>query len=147
MVFHLLLFVLYTVILFSPSSFFFLLDTNRSQGLTAMRLHIMEQDLAGIFLLRFHPFASALSILTSALTFPHYSRHKNKWWNRWTNATDLWLHGYCTWDWADSYMHVLSIDPPTPSFTKTNGRVATQNVLVPFAPTIRYLQRNIKANI
>lgn len=29
---------------------------------------------------------------------------------RWTKAEDLWLHGYWTFDWADSYEKVASID-------------------------------------
>ncbi|MGQ9736908.1 MAG: right-handed parallel beta-helix repeat-containing protein [Armatimonadota bacterium] len=30
---------------------------------------------------------------------------------RWVQAKDLWVHGYWTWDWADSYEKVASIDP------------------------------------
>jgi len=29
---------------------------------------------------------------------------------RWTEADDVWVHGYWTWDWADSYERVESID-------------------------------------
>ena len=29
---------------------------------------------------------------------------------RWKTADDVWLHGYWTWDWADSYEKVQSID-------------------------------------
>lgn len=29
---------------------------------------------------------------------------------RWAQADDLWLHGYWTWDWADSYVKVASLD-------------------------------------
>ncbi|MCX6622890.1 MAG: right-handed parallel beta-helix repeat-containing protein, partial [Acidobacteria bacterium] len=29
---------------------------------------------------------------------------------RWTKAADAWVHGYWTYDWADSYEHVASID-------------------------------------
>jgi hypothetical protein len=29
---------------------------------------------------------------------------------RWTEAKDVWVHGYWTWDWADSYERVVSID-------------------------------------
>ncbi len=29
---------------------------------------------------------------------------------RWKTASDLWLHGYWTWDWAESYVKVKSID-------------------------------------
>jgi len=29
---------------------------------------------------------------------------------RWTEAKDIWVHGYWTWDWADSYERVVSID-------------------------------------
>ncbi len=31
--------------------------------------------------------------------------------SRWTEAKDVWVHGYWTWDWADSYEKVASIDP------------------------------------
>ncbi len=37
---------------------------------------------------------------------------------RWINADDLWVHGYWTWDWADSYEKVKSIDTVT-------GEIAT----------------------
>ncbi len=30
--------------------------------------------------------------------------------NRWANADDVWVHGYWTWDWAESYEKVESID-------------------------------------
>lgn len=30
---------------------------------------------------------------------------------RWAEAKDVWVHGYWTWDWADSYEKVVSIDP------------------------------------
>jgi len=30
---------------------------------------------------------------------------------RWAEARDVWVHGYWTWDWADSYEKVVSIDP------------------------------------
>ncbi|MBN2312045.1 MAG: right-handed parallel beta-helix repeat-containing protein, partial [Candidatus Hydrogenedentes bacterium] len=30
---------------------------------------------------------------------------------RWTQAEDLWIHGYWTYDWADTYVKVASIDP------------------------------------
>ncbi|MBI3684426.1 MAG: right-handed parallel beta-helix repeat-containing protein [Acidobacteria bacterium] len=29
---------------------------------------------------------------------------------RWVDEPDLWVHGYWTWDWADSYEHVAGID-------------------------------------
>ena len=29
---------------------------------------------------------------------------------RWSKADDIWVHGYWTWDWADSYEKVKSID-------------------------------------
>jgi len=29
---------------------------------------------------------------------------------RWTEAEDVWVHGYWTWDWADSYERIVSID-------------------------------------
>lgn len=30
--------------------------------------------------------------------------------SRWSKAADIWLHGYWTWDWADSYVKVRAID-------------------------------------
>lgn len=30
---------------------------------------------------------------------------------RWVDTKDVWVHGYWTWDWADSYEKVASIDP------------------------------------
>ncbi len=33
--------------------------------------------------------------------------------SRWTQAEDVWLHGYWTWDWADSYTKVARITPQT----------------------------------
>lgn len=30
---------------------------------------------------------------------------------RWAGAKDVWVHGYWTWDWADSYEKVVSVDP------------------------------------
>jgi hypothetical protein len=33
--------------------------------------------------------------------------------SRWAARDDAWLHGYWTWDWADSYEHIKSIDPAT----------------------------------
>jgi hypothetical protein len=35
----------------------------------------------------------------------------------WLPATDLWLHGYWTWDWADSYEKVENIDTTTGQIT------------------------------
>jgi hypothetical protein len=32
---------------------------------------------------------------------------------RWTKAEDAWVHGYWTYDWADTYEKVASIDPAT----------------------------------
>jgi hypothetical protein len=32
---------------------------------------------------------------------------------RWANTNDLWIHGYWTWDWADSYEHVARLDTAT----------------------------------
>ena len=31
----------------------------------------------------------------------------------WKNTGDIWIHGYWTWDWAESYEHVKSINPET----------------------------------
>ena len=50
---------------------------------------------------------------------------------RWNNARDIWLHGYWTWDWADSYEKVKLIDtqtheiytePPHGVYGYTNGQ-------------------------
>jgi hypothetical protein len=30
---------------------------------------------------------------------------------RWKDASDLWVHGYWSWDWANSYERVAAIDP------------------------------------
>ncbi len=30
---------------------------------------------------------------------------------RWKDTSDLWMHGYWTWDWADSFEKVATIDP------------------------------------
>jgi hypothetical protein len=38
---------------------------------------------------------------------------------RWTKADDIWLHGYWSQDWADSYVKVKSIDTPA-------GKIVTQ---------------------
>lgn len=37
--------------------------------------------------------------------------------NRWADTSDIWVHGYWTWDWADSYEHVKSIDTSVHSIT------------------------------
>ncbi len=29
---------------------------------------------------------------------------------RWAKADDIWIHGYWTWDWADTYEHISKID-------------------------------------
>jgi len=59
--------------------------------------------------------------------------------NRWTKADDIWLHGYWTWDWADSYVKVKSIDTRTSDITtqephgvygyKPGGRYYALNIL------------------
>ena len=36
---------------------------------------------------------------------------------RWKKANDIWLHGLWTWDWADSYTRVQSIDEASKEFT------------------------------
>ncbi len=36
---------------------------------------------------------------------------------RWRKANDIWLHGLWTWDWADSYTRVQSIDEASKEFT------------------------------
>ena len=51
---------------------------------------------------------------------------------RWVKSPDVWVHGYWTYDWADSYEHVASIDmathtirtdPPTPPYGYRAGSV------------------------
>ncbi|MBN1541319.1 right-handed parallel beta-helix repeat-containing protein, partial [candidate division KSB1 bacterium] len=32
---------------------------------------------------------------------------------QWLPAKDIWMHGYWTWDWADTYQEVAGIDPQT----------------------------------
>jgi hypothetical protein len=50
---------------------------------------------------------------------------------RWAKASDAWVYGYWTYDWADSYEHVASIepathtihtDPPTPPYGYRAGQ-------------------------
>jgi Right handed beta helix region len=36
---------------------------------------------------------------------------------RWASAPDAWLHGYWTFDWADSYVKIGSVDPATHTIT------------------------------
>lgn len=36
---------------------------------------------------------------------------------RWKNLKDIWVHGYWTYDWADTYEHVASLDPATRTVT------------------------------
>lgn len=36
---------------------------------------------------------------------------------RWTQADDLWVHGYWTYDWADTYEKVAAIDPAKHTIT------------------------------
>lgn len=58
---------------------------------------------------------------------------------RWVNSPDAWVYGYWTYDWADSYEHVASIDPlthtirtdsPAPSYGyKAGQRWGVVNVL------------------
>ena len=31
--------------------------------------------------------------------------------DRWAGESDIWLHGYWFWDWADSYERIASVDP------------------------------------
>lgn len=32
---------------------------------------------------------------------------------KWKQSDDIWMHGYWTWDWADTYQHVKKIDTAT----------------------------------
>src|SRR5206468_3122748 len=36
--------------------------------------------------------------------------YKNDRTRKWAKGDDIWMHGYWTWDWADSYEHVAQID-------------------------------------
>jgi parallel beta-helix repeat protein len=59
--------------------------------------------------------------------------------NRWKDAKDIWLHGYWTWDWAESYEHVASLDVSTKTIAtdpphgvygyKANARWYAMNLL------------------
>ncbi|MFQ9802039.1 MAG: hypothetical protein ACLR23_27605 [Clostridia bacterium] len=31
--------------------------------------------------------------------------------SKWAANSDLWVHGYWCWDWANSYEHVTELDP------------------------------------
>jgi parallel beta-helix repeat protein len=33
--------------------------------------------------------------------------------SRWTERSDIWMHGYWVWDWRDAYQRVARIDTPT----------------------------------
>lgn len=58
--------------------------------------------------------------------------------SRWPQLEDIWLHGYWTWDWADSYLKVAAIDtlareivtqgPPAFGF-KAGSRYYALNIL------------------
>jgi len=58
---------------------------------------------------------------------------------KWSHEADIWLHGYWTWNWADSYVSVAAIDPTTHVITTnepygaygyhTGGRFYAQNIL------------------
>lgn len=43
-----------------------------------------------------------------------YSGDRPKWWK---DIDDIWLHGYWTWDWADSYEKIKHIDTDKREFT------------------------------
>jgi len=59
--------------------------------------------------------------------------------NRWKDASDIWVHGYWAYDWANSYEHIASIDlkrrliktsPPHGNYGfRTGGRFYFLNVL------------------
>ncbi|NLH99619.1 MAG: hypothetical protein GX446_09035 [Chthonomonadales bacterium] len=36
---------------------------------------------------------------------------------RWKDRADIWVHGYWTYDWADTYEHVAALDPSTRTVT------------------------------
>jgi parallel beta-helix repeat protein len=58
---------------------------------------------------------------------------------QWSKVEDIWIHGYWTWDWADSYENIAAIDPATKTITtvaphgvygyKKNARFYAQHVL------------------
>jgi hypothetical protein len=57
---------------------------------------------------------------------------------RWTKADDAWVHGYWTFDWADSYEKIAAIDPAT-------HEIATQppHGIYGYSPGRRYYALNI----
>jgi hypothetical protein len=70
----------------------------------------------------------------------------------WTNAPDAWVHGYWTYDWADSHEKIASIDPATHQITtvpphgaygyKPGRRFYAQNIFEELdAPGEWYLDR------
>ena len=71
---------------------------------------------------------------------------------QWTHVEDIWLHGFWTWDWADTYVNVASIDtarrnitmnPPfDPYGFSVGGRFYAENILEELdAPGEYYLDR------
>jgi len=72
--------------------------------------------------------------------------------NRWKEATDIWMHGYWKWDWADSYVKIDNVnrkkkeitisDPQSPYPYAKNRRYYVFNLLEELdAPGEWYLDR------
>lgn len=72
---------------------------------------------------------------------------------RWKDTSDLWMHGYWTWDWADSFVQVASVDTASREITtaqphgvygyKAGARFYFLNVLEELdAPGEWYLDRS-----
>lgn len=58
--------------------------------------------------------------------------------SRWARDSDVWVHGYWKYDWADSYVKVLGIDPATHQI-----RTAPQRGLAIYTPKQRWSALNI----
>lgn len=61
----------------------------------------------------------------------------------WINASDLWLHGYWEYDWADSYVRVDSIDTKKKAFHISNSTPPVYG----FKKPARYYALNLKEEL
>ena len=57
---------------------------------------------------------------------------------RWIHADDAWVHGYWTFDWADSYEKILGVDP-----TSHQIRTAPTGDLLAYTPQHRWYALNL----
>lgn len=62
--------------------------------------------------------------------------------SRWTDETDIWLHGYWTYDWADTYTRVSAIDTARRLMTTT-----APHGYAGYTPRKRYAALNILAEL